>query len=160
MGDAGSAIVIVVESPRGADAAALMTELVDDMRARYPPSSIHGVDVAALEAAGMFLVARVGGRPVGCGALRPIADGVAEVKRMYVRPEARRRGVARRVLVRLEAIARDRGFTTLRLESGTRQPESLALYVSAGYHQIPCFGEYATDPYSACFEKRLGGSEA
>ncbi len=75
---------------------------------------------------------------------------------MYVRPESRRRGIARRVLARLEAIAGNRGFTTLRLESGTRQPESLALYAAAGYHPIPCFG----DPYSLCFEKRLGVAPA
>jgi putative acetyltransferase len=78
---------------------------------------------------------------------------------MFVRPDARRRGVARRVLALLEKIAQERGFTTLRLESGTRQPESLALYASAGYQRIPCFGEYAADPDSICFEKRLGAAE-
>jgi ribosomal protein S18 acetylase RimI-like enzyme len=62
---------------------------------------------------------------------------------------------ARHILAALESIARERGYTTLRLQTGTRQPEAISLYRSAGYVEIPCFGEYAGDRFSVCFEKRL-----
>ena len=55
----------------------------------------------------------------------------------------------------LESAAREHGYLTLRLETGTRQPEAIGLYRSAGYGEIPCFGEYADDQFSVCFEKRL-----
>jgi GNAT superfamily N-acetyltransferase len=92
-------------------------------------------------------VARDGdGTALGCGALRALGDGVAEVKRMYVVPAARGRGVSRAVLGALEDAARERGWTTLRLETGPRQPEAIGLYVSAGYGPIQAFGAYAGDP--------------
>jgi ribosomal protein S18 acetylase RimI-like enzyme len=55
----------------------------------------------------------------------------------------------------LESTAQERGYSTLRLETGTRQPEAIELYKSAGYGEMPCFGEYADDPFSVCFEKHL-----
>ena len=55
----------------------------------------------------------------------------------------------------LESAAREHGYSTLRLETGTRQPEAIGLYRSAGYGEIPCFGAYADDQFSVCFEKRL-----
>ncbi len=74
---------------------------------------------------------------------------------MFVDPDVRRRGVARAILRALESAARDLGYHTLRLETGTRQSEALDLYASAGFGEIPRFGEYADDPFSVCFEKRL-----
>ena len=153
-------VVIAAESPRCDDAAVLIAELDRDLLARYPQASVHGIDPAAVEASGFFLIARLAGRAVGCGALRPLAPGVGEVKRMFVRPEARRRGIARRVLDRLEQMARERGIAALRLETGTRQPEAIALYEAAGYRRIPCFGEYAEDPFSLCYEKHFDACEA
>jgi GNAT superfamily N-acetyltransferase len=95
----------------------------------------------------MVLVARDDdGEPLGCGALRSLGDGVAEVKRMYVVPAARRRGVSRAVLAALEEEARRRGWSTLRLETGPLQTAAIALYESAGYRPIPAFGGYAGDP--------------
>jgi GNAT superfamily N-acetyltransferase len=78
-----------------------------------------------------------------------------EVKRMFVRPEFRRRGLARAMLARLEEAAVDRGYRSLRLETGEGQPEAIALYRAAGYRPIPCYGEYAAHPASCCFEKAL-----
>ena len=86
------------------------------------------------------------GTALGCGALRVLGDGVAEVKRMYVAPSARGRGIARAVLAGLEDAARDRGWTTLRLETGPRQPEAIALYTRAGYRPIEAFGGYVDAP--------------
>jgi putative acetyltransferase len=74
---------------------------------------------------------------------------------MYVRPAFWGRGVARQVLAALESAVRARGYSTLRLQTSTRQPEAISLYRSAGYAEIPCFGAYVGDVFSACFEKRL-----
>lgn len=99
------------------------------------------------------------GAPLGCGALRALGGSVAEVKRMYVVPAARRRGVSRAVLAGLEAAARSRGWTTLRLETGPLQTAAIGLYESGGYRPIAAFGGYAGDPratHSLFFERTLG----
>lgn len=107
---------------------------------------------------GAFVVARLDGRPVGCGALKPFPlAGTAEVKRMYTAPEARRRGVSRAVLGRLEVVASELGYTRMQLETGTEQPEALALYESHGWHRIPPYGRYRASPSSVCFAKDLAG---
>lgn len=101
--------------------------------------------------------ARVDGTAVACGALRRLGPDTSEVKRMYVRPAFRGRGLARRILAELEETARRRAAARIRLETGMRQPEAIALYRSAGYVEIALFGEYVGDPTSVCFEKRLTG---
>jgi GNAT superfamily N-acetyltransferase len=75
---------------------------------------------------------------------------------MYVVPEARGRGLGRRLLEELEAAARGLGYTSLVLETGDRQPEALGLYASAGFERIPCYPPYDSRELSLCFEKRLG----
>ena len=82
-------------------------------------------------------------------------DGWAEIKRMFVSPAARGRKVGRLLLERLEAIARQKGITALRLETGIRQPEALALYRSAGFQEIEPFGDYRPDPLSLFMEKTI-----
>ncbi|HEX4212739.1 MAG TPA: GNAT family N-acetyltransferase [Candidatus Dormibacteraeota bacterium] len=74
---------------------------------------------------------------------------------MYVAPLARGRGVARLILERLEAAAREMGVERLVLESGVHQGAAIALYERSGYERVPCFGEYATSPTSICYSKRL-----
>jgi putative acetyltransferase len=103
----------------------------------------------------VFLVARdEHGEAVGCGALRANGD-LGEIKRTFVRPGWRGRGVARALLARLEDEARARGVAILRLETGSLQPEARMLYERAGYEQIPCFGPYAGAPHSRCYERRI-----
>jgi GNAT superfamily N-acetyltransferase len=105
---------------------------------------------------GIFVVAYLDGEPVGCGAIRPCpAAGpkVAEIKRMYTVPSARRQGVSRAVLTRLESEAVRLGYRRLQLETGLRQPEAVALYESSGYRRIPNFGLYAASELSACFAR-------
>jgi putative acetyltransferase len=117
----------------------------------FPPRDIVG-------ARAVFMVASLGGKPVGCGAVRPLPEGapeIAEIKRMYVAPEARRSGVARSILGRLEDWARTRGYRLARLETGLRQPGAIHLYETAGYFRIPAYGQHAADPLAACFEKTL-----
>jgi GNAT superfamily N-acetyltransferase len=103
-----------------------------------------------------YLAVVVGGRVVACGAWQALEPGVAEIKRMYVRPAYRGRGIARQLIVALEEeiLAADR--SVIRLETGTYLPAAIALYRSAGYLPIPVYGEYVGNPYSVCFEKRLG----
>jgi GNAT superfamily N-acetyltransferase len=106
-----------------------------------------------------FVVARLDERPVGCGALRqfPHESDVpaAEIKRMYVAPDVRGRGIAKAILVRLEDEARRFGYRRVILETGTLQLEVIRLYERAGYVRIPCYGEYANNPISLCYARDL-----
>ena len=105
---------------------------------------------------GVFLVVRDDdGRAVGCGGICRFDAARAELKRMYVVPEARGLGLGRRLLVELEEHARALGYTGIVLETGDRQPESVGLYVSAGFERIPCYPPYSERSLSLCFEKRL-----
>ncbi|WP_231505146.1 GNAT family N-acetyltransferase [Cellulomonas sp. URHE0023] len=113
-----------------------------------------GHDMTGEDIAAMVLV-REDDAPVACGAIRDLGDGVGELKRMYVVPEARGRGLSRQVLAELERVAQDKGFTRLVLETGVLQVQAMSLYMSAGYRSIPNFGEYATETSSRCFAKDL-----
>jgi GNAT superfamily N-acetyltransferase len=109
-----------------------------------------------VEPDGAFLVVRDdAGRAVGCGGVCRFDDTRAELKRMYVAPGARGRGLGRRLLEELEAEARRLGYAGVVLETGDRQPAALGLYVSAGYARIPCYPPYSERSLSRCFEKRL-----
>lgn len=106
----------------------------------------------------VFLVAvDAHGTAIACGGLRQIDPTSAEVKRMYVAPASRGTGAAHAVLAALEATARERGWTTLRLETGddTLQPDANRFYQREGYYEIPRFGHYADSEISVCYEKRL-----
>lgn len=108
---------------------------------------------------GAFLVASAGADVVGSVALRRHAEdttgSTAELKRLYVRAQHRRRGYARQILRLAEDRARALGYTTLVLETGTEQPEAMALYAAEGYRPIPSFGHYASAPRSRGFAKDL-----
>jgi putative acetyltransferase len=104
---------------------------------------------------GVFLVTRVGGRAVACGGVCRFDATRAELKRMYVASAVRGTGLGRRLLEALEDEARRLGYTAVVLETGERQPGALGLYTSAGYEPIPCYGVYAQQAISRCFEKRL-----
>ena len=116
-----------------------------EMRVLYDGDIEPGVKPSADDIAVVLVARDDDGTPVGCGALRPLEPGAAELKRMYVVPAARGRGVSRQLLVALEAEAAARGWTTLRLETGTRQPAAVGLYTAAGYRPVEAFGHYLTD---------------
>jgi len=131
------------------DVRALIAELEDILGAVYPPEQRHGLSIDAIfEPHVRFFVARLDGRAVGCGGVALFAD-FAEAKRMYVRPEARGRGVADAVLARLEAEARAAGLAVLRLETGDRQLAAMRFYERAGFRHCDAFGAYAAMPRSA-----------
>lgn len=106
---------------------------------------------------GTFLVAWLDGEPAGCGALKPLDSdpAVGEIKRMYTAPTARRLGISRVLLTRLEEMAAKLGYGRIQLETGTAQPEAMALYESAGWHRITPYGHYKGSPQSVCFAKEL-----
>jgi putative acetyltransferase len=104
---------------------------------------------------GVFVVVRDGERAVACGGVARFDETRAEVKRMYVLPEARGRGLGRRVLEELEAQARELGYAALLLETGDKSDAALALYRSSGFASIRCWPPYDSRSLSLCFEKRL-----
>jgi putative acetyltransferase len=105
----------------------------------------------------VFLVAvdRDSGEAVGCGALRRLDATTAEIKRMYVAPGMRGSGVATGLLRALESVAAERGWHTLRLETGTEQPDAQRFYRREGYREIPLFGNYVGSVLSVCYEREL-----
>ena len=146
------------EDLTSANAQMLIAGLNAELRARYPGDGASYFRLDADEVRpgrGAFVVAYEADTPVGCGAVRLIDPAVAEIKRMYVRPDVRGRGIARRMLVVLEDQARSLGVTKLLLETGARQPEAIALYSRTGYVPSGPFGDYPPSAMNLFFEKRL-----
>jgi len=104
---------------------------------------------------GVFLVAYVDGEPTGCGAIRRLSLTTGEVKRMYVAPAGRKKGVGSRLLADLESWALQAGLSRLVLETGTLQQDAIRLYRKAGFEPIERFGEYTGAPESYCYGKEL-----
>jgi GNAT superfamily N-acetyltransferase len=102
-----------------------------------------------------YLVVVDGDLVLACGGIQELDPRTGELKRMYVRPEHRGRGIARRLLAALEELAFRQGYAEVRLETGSYLPAALGLYTSCGYVPIPVYGEYVDNPYSRCFAKRL-----
>lgn len=146
--------------PRSPEAVALMAALDRDLHDRYPEAhTIRGLhDADASSPRLIFLVASLDGAPVACGAVREIDAEAGEIKRMFVVPGRRGRGLARAILEALETHARAQGYRTLLVETGTRQHEAIALYRSSGYRDVPPFGDYVGNSYSVCFEKRIAAA--
>ncbi|MFO0272726.1 MAG: GNAT family N-acetyltransferase [Betaproteobacteria bacterium] len=149
---------IEAADPLGADALALLAEAAAEARQRYPeffgPAAPPPTN-APLQPRAAFFLARGDAVAVGCGALRPLDATTAELTRMFVQRSARRRGLARALVTALLAQARDLDYAAVRLETGNRQPEAMALYASCGFARIAPFGAHVGDPTSVCFELRL-----
>jgi putative acetyltransferase len=141
------------------DALRLITALNAELTALFPEPgathfSISGAQVAAGD--GAFLLAYLDDMAVGCGAVRRLDEATAELKRMYVAPTVRGRGIGRALVEALEREARLLGVTKVVLETGTRLASAVALYQKTGYTPIPLFGEYLRSPdTSLCFGKSL-----
>lgn len=134
--------------------------LIDAVQLEYV-SRYGGPDTTPVDPAdfapplGRFVVAYLDNAPVGAGGLRLIEKRTVEVKRMYVVPDARGRGLARLLLLHLESLARGLGATRVLLETGTRQPEAMSLYETSGYRRIEGFGHYKCEPDSISYAKDL-----
>ena len=153
------AFTIGEEDPRGAEIARLLAEGEAAMAALYPAESNHVAAAERLRGAhAVFLVAREAGRAVATGAVRFEGGGgagAAEIKRMWVAPDCRARGLGAAMLAALEAAARARGATRLRLETGVASAAALRFYARAGFRARGPFGAYRDDPLSVFMEKPL-----
>src|SRR5215471_17296608 len=153
-----SNVFLHAADPLGQDAMRLLREMRAEALSRYGDA----IDAAApppsndpLVPRSEFLIATIDDKAVGCAALRPMDTETAEIRRMYVAPAFRRRGVARCLLEELERRAVEFGYLIVRLETGNRQAEAVALYESRGFRRIAPYGCHVGDPLSICFEKRV-----
>ncbi len=135
---------------------ALIAELDADLRGRYGATQALYAPLNHVKDDAPFVIAiDADGTPLGCGSFRPYDVSSVEVKRMFVAAAARRRGIASAVLGEIESWARERGFGTAILETGTLQNEAIAMYERCGYARIPAFGPYVDLPASVCMRKAL-----
>jgi putative acetyltransferase len=129
------------EDVRSYDSQQLIDQLSKELAELYQVSDgsagFKPEDIEVPRAA--FVVARIDGHPVGCGALRPLSEHSVEVKRMYTAPGYRNKGVAKAILAELERLAIEFGYRNIKLQTGPKQPEAIALYERVGYYRIPRF---------------------
>jgi len=149
---------LALEDPGSTDAQWCVQQYFDELNARFPTGFNPALSISADRAelslpAGLFVLARIDARPVGCGALKFHPGAPAELKRMWVAPDARGLGLGRRILAELEAQARSAGVEILHLETNETLVEAIALYRRNGWIEVPAFN---TEPYAHhWFEKRL-----
>ncbi len=149
-------ITIVEERPDSDDGVKLLSELDADLqRHPYPPESRHAFSIERLLRERVaFFVTRYQGEPAACGGVK-VFDDYAEIKRMYVRPQHRGRGLAKATLDHLSRYAQSQRVNVLRLETGIYQIEAVGFYERYGFQKRAPFGEYREDPLSVYFEKRI-----
>lgn len=151
-------VVIAAEDPTTPDAQRCLQAYFDELDRRFDGGFDAGRSIPAtvddlVEPAGLLLLARVGGEPVGAGAVKFHGSGPAELKRMWVSSNARGLGIGRRLLAELEAQASKHGASAARLETNRSLTEAIRLYRSAGYVEVPAFND---EPYAHhWFEKDL-----
>jgi GNAT superfamily N-acetyltransferase/DNA-binding MarR family transcriptional regulator len=156
-----SMVRFAVEDPTSDDARWCVQRYFEELNARFdagfdPRRSISADAHELVPPAGALFVARLRGRPIGCGAIKRHRRAPAELKRMWIAPEARGLGVGRRLLQELEGHARDAGISIVRLETNRALTEAIALYRRAGYREVAAFND---EPYAHhWFEKRLTSS--
>jgi len=122
----------------------------------YPPESNHFLDISALQDSSVyFMVVKRVNKVVGCGAVKIDPRGWGEIKRMYVEPEQRGKGLSKEMISRLEQKAVSLGIGLLRLETGIYSSEALRAYERMGYCRTGPFGDYKPDPLSVFMEKTI-----
>ena len=142
----------------GPVAQALIDAVQQEYVTRYGGPDTSPVDPAEFAPpTGRFLVGYIGTEAVASGGLRRIGPDVVEIKRMFVAPEWRGRGISRQVLARLEELARTLGAQRVVLETGLAQPEAMRLYETSGYERIEGFGHYKCTENSVSYGKDIRG---
>jgi DNA-binding MarR family transcriptional regulator/GNAT superfamily N-acetyltransferase len=153
-----SMVEIAAEDPNTPDARWCIQQYIDELSVRFeagwdPARSIPAEPSELVPPAGLLLIARLRGKPVGCGALKFHAGAPTDLKRMWVAPEARGLGLGRRLLLELERRAREAGARVVRLETNRSLKEAIHLYRSSGYREVARFND---EPYAHhWFEKTL-----
>ena len=135
----------------------LVEAMVTEMEELYDLRTGTGLGLSAPPAdfsppGGAFLVIYEDGKPVAGGGVKRDEDGIAEIKRMYVAPGARGRGLGRQLLEALEEEARSLGYARIRLDTGARQPEARAMYERAGYHAVD---DYNGNPQASFWGEKV-----
>jgi DNA-binding MarR family transcriptional regulator/GNAT superfamily N-acetyltransferase len=154
-----SMVSFAIEDPAGVDAKWCFSQYFAELEARFetgfdPALSISADACELTSPAGILVLARLRGRPVGCGAIKFHGEGPAELKRMWIAPTVRGLGVGRRLLAELERQASKAGVNVVRLETNQALKEAIALYTRSGYVEVDAF---SSEPYADhWFEKRLG----
>jgi GNAT superfamily N-acetyltransferase len=150
-------ITIDEERPDTPEALQLIEELEAELHSfGYPAESMHGFSPDKLIREGVaFFLIRLDEQPVGCGAIKLFGAEYGEVKRMYVQPTVRGKGLAKAMLNKLSEHALQNNVQTLRLETGIYQVDAIRLYERCRFVRRPPFGEYWDDPLSVYFEKIL-----
>ena len=153
---ASAVVTIAPEPPRQGELLELMRQGDEFTLALYPPESSHLLGVEELERPGVTVfVARDADDAVGMAALVNRGDGTSELKRMFVPPAARGRGIAGNLLRAVEAHAAESGVRLIQLETGPLQDSAIRLYERSGFLPIPNFGKYVGDDNSVCYEKAI-----
>ena len=153
-----ASVKVAAEAPDTADARLCLSTYFRELEARFETGFDAGADDSArvedmAPPSGLFVIARLDGDAVGCGGFKRVDKATGEIKRVWTAPSARGMGVARRMLRALEAVAREAGVKTLRLDTNRALTEAHALYRSEGYREITRFND---NPYAHhWFEKRL-----
>ena len=158
-----SMVKVAIEDPTTRDARWCIEQYFAELNARFdagfdPSRSISAAAHELVPPAGALLIARLRGRPIGCGALKFHDRAPAELKRMWIAPEARGLGLGRRLLLELEQHAREAGVRVVRLETNRALQEAIHLYRTSGYREVPAFNQ---EPYADhWFEKILASPSA
>lgn len=146
---------IIESNPKASDALKLMDELsetLETITGNSGRNSFNSDDVCVPRS--LFVVAyNEENEAIGCGALRPINDNTAEIKRMYAKTKAK--GVGTEILCYLEKQARKLGYNTIWIETRLINETAVSFYEKKGYKRIPNYGKYVDRPEAVCFEKRL-----
>lgn len=148
-------IVIERTNSTNPDFQKLVLELDADLKIRDGDEAPFFAQYNKIDAIKYVVLAYENDVPVGCGAIKEYSPAVMEVKRMYVPPENRGRGIASLVLKELELWAKELGYKKCILETGKKQPEAIRLYKKNNYLSIPNYGQYEHVELSVCFEKLL-----
>ena len=141
-------MTVVIEKPDSPtdEVRALIAALEAELSPHYAPHQRHGLQLEAIFRPHIhFFVARRAGQALGCAGVA-LASDFAEVKRMYVRPEARGQGVADALMDRLAQVAREAGLAVLKLETGDRQQAAIRFYARVGFRDCGDFEPYSSMP--------------
>lgn len=154
-------LTLTIERPDQAEAVALLDLSDRYMEALYPPEGNFAVDLAALMKPDItFVIARLDGKAVGCGAAKWLNDGSAELKRIFVSEDARGHGLGHRLMDFLEDEAKARNISTLFLETGPLNTEAVRLYRKHGFYECGPFADYEDNPYSLFMKKLVAVENA